>query len=138
MAFAHAAALDSQSEIGLATLAQQMTSSDIVKSLAETVQRDHIEASQKLRGIADEKHLSLPIVESEGTALVRVKLARLTGTAFDRAYVDALLAAQQDIIDRFERYARSGRDPELRSYADTMLPKLRKQLAAARDARASL
>jgi putative membrane protein len=138
VAFARAAAVDSQSGIGLATLAQQITSSDIVKSFAESLQRDHVEASDKLRAIAGEKHVSLPIVESEATAMARVTLARLSGTAFDRAYLDAMVASQQDMIQRFERYARSGADPELRSYADTMLPKLRKHLAAARDARASI
>src|SRR5262245_33512995 len=138
LAFARAAAVDSQSGIGLATLAQQITSSDIVKSFAETLQRDHIDASDKLRAIADEKHVPLPIVESEATAMVRVKLARLSGPAFDRAYLDAMLASQEDMIQRFGQYAKSGADPELRSYADTMLPKLRKHLAAARDARGSI
>jgi putative membrane protein len=138
VAFARAAAVDSQSEIGLAALAQQITSSDIVRSFAETLQRDHIDATNKLRAIADEKRVPLPLVESEATALVRVKLAQLSGTAFDRAYLDAMLASQEDMIQRFDSYARSGADPELRSYADTMLPKLRKHLAAARDARGSI
>lgn len=138
VAFARAAAIDSQSEIGLATLAQQITSSDIVRSFAETLQRDHIDATDKLRAIADEKRVPLPLVESAATALVRVKLARLSGTAFDRAYLDAMLALQEDMIQRFDSYARSGADPELRSYADTMLPKLRKHFAAARDARGSI
>jgi len=138
VAFARAAAADSQSGIGLATLARQISSSDIVKSFAESLQRDHVEASDKLRTIADEKHVSLPLVESEGTAMVRVKLARLSGTAFDRAYLDAMVTSQEDMIQRFERYAASGADPELRSYAETLLPRLKKHLAAARDARASI
>src|SRR5882724_4544172 len=58
--FARAAAQDGQAEIALALTAQQTTSSTIVKMLAEQLQRDHLEAADKLREIGAKKHEALP------------------------------------------------------------------------------
>ena len=136
--FARAAAQDGQAEIALAVLAQQATSSTIVKMLAEEVQRDHLDAADRLREIGAQKHEPLPTVATRAAQVDIGALARLKGSAFDRAFADRVIAGHRDAIAMFQRYAASGGDPELRGFADRMLPKLRKHLSAAEDVKTQL
>lgn len=136
--FAVAAAEDGQSEISLSSLAQQMTSSEMVKSLAEKLQRDHLEAFDRLREIGDRKHQPLPNVETEGSERARVALGQLSGSLFDHGYLDLMVALHRHDIDTFAQYAASGGDPELRAFADRMLPKLRGHLSDIEDVRRSV
>jgi putative membrane protein len=136
--FARAAAQDGQAEIALAVLAQQTTSSTIVKMLAEELQRDHLEAADTLREIGAQKHEPLPTVATRTAQVEMAALSRLTGPAFDRAFTDRVIAAHRDAIAMFQQYAASGGDPDLRGFADKMLPKLRKHLSAAEDVKTQI
>jgi putative membrane protein len=64
-------------------------------------------------------------------------LSHLTGSQFDRAFAENVVAAHRDAVAAFSLYAASGADPELRAFADRTLPKLRKMLSGAQDARNS-
>jgi putative membrane protein len=136
--FARAAAQDTQAEIALAVAAQQTTSSTIVKMMAEQLQRDHLEAADKLRSIGEQKHEALPTVATQQAQIEINSVSNQKGSAFDRAFADRVIAWHRAAIPMFERYAASGADPELRSFADTMLPKLRKHLSAAEDVKTEL
>ena len=63
-AFARAAADDAQAEVAIATLAQQTTSSSIVRTFAEDMQRVYLEIADELREIGSRKHQPLPNVVS--------------------------------------------------------------------------
>ena len=63
-AFARAAADDAQAEVAIAALAQQTTSSDIVRTFTEDMQRVYLEIADELREIGNRKHQALPNVVS--------------------------------------------------------------------------
>ncbi len=134
-AFARAVATDAQAEIALATLAQQTTSSDIVRTFAEDMQHVYVDTAQELREIGDRKHEALPNVVSRDDQVALDSLSHLSGAAFDHAFAENVIAAHRDAIAAFQLYASTGADPELRALADRHLPKLRKLLAAAQDVR---
>ncbi len=136
-AFARAAADDAQAEVAIATLAQQKTSSDIVRTFAADMQRVYLEMADELREIGTSKHQPLPNVVSADDQVTLDELSHLKGTEFDRAFAENVVAAHRDAVAAFQLYASSGADPELRGFADRMLPKLRKMLSSAQDARNS-
>lgn len=136
-AFARAAAGDAQAEIAIAALAQQTTTSDIVRMFAEDMQRVYLEMAGELRDIGDRKHEALPNVVSAKDQVTLDALSHLKGNDFDRAFAENVIAAHHDAVTAFQLYASSGADPELRGFADRRLPRLRKLLAAAEDARNS-
>jgi putative membrane protein len=136
--FAVAAAQDSQSEIALSQLAEQLTSSEMVKSLAEKLQRDHLESADRLREIGDAKRQPLPTVQSEESWRAQTALSQLSGSLFDHGYLDLMVAMHRHDIDTFAQYAASGSDPDLRGFADRMLPKLRSHLSDIEDVRKSI
>jgi len=136
-AFARAAADDAQAEVAIAALAQQTTSSDLVRTFAEDMQRVYLEMADELREIGNRKHQPLPNVVSRDDQVTLDTLSHLTGGEFDRAFADNVVAAHREAIAAFQLYASSGADPELRGFADRRLPKLRRLLAAAEDVRKS-
>ena len=74
-------------------------------------------------------------VFAQAPAVDAQELSRLAPT--DRAFAENVIAAHHDAVRAFQLYASSGADPELRGFADRRLPRLRKLLAAAEDARNS-
>jgi putative membrane protein len=58
------------------------------------------------------------------------KLEGLSGAAFDRAYLDAMVQHHQQDIQEFERAAQS-ENPQIRQFAERTLPTLREHLQRA-------
>jgi len=105
-AFARAAADDAQAEVAIAALAQQTTSSDIVRTFAEDMQRVYLEMADELREIGNRKHQPLPNVVSRDDQVTLDTLSHLTGGEFDRAFADNVVAAHREAIAAFQEAVR--------------------------------
>ena len=53
------------------------------------------------------------------------------GNEFDRSYDQIQLKAHQDAVALFEAYSKTGDNPELKSWAATILPHLKEHLSMA-------
>ena len=119
-------------EVEAAKLAMERASSADVKSFAQTLQRDHAAANQKLAQIAQQKGLQVP-TQLDGKHKQELdKLARLKGEEFDKAFMkDAGMKDHKQDIQLFERQAREGNDPQLKSFAQETLPTLHSHMQMA-------
>jgi putative membrane protein len=90
--FASDAAIAGMAEVELGTMAAQQGSSAKVKSFGMTMVTDHAKAGNELKSIAAAKGITLPTMLDPMHQATRDKLAKLSGTAFDRAYMDAMVA----------------------------------------------
>jgi putative membrane protein len=70
---------------------------------------------------------------SEDQALYK-KLQGMSGSDFDKAYMEAMVKDHQKDIDEFQREADSGKDADVKSFASETLPTLREHLQMAKDA----
>jgi putative membrane protein len=61
------------------------------------------------------------------------RLSKLSGAEFDREYIKMDLKDHKKTIELFEKQARSGRDAELKAFAEKTLPTLREHHQMARD-----
>lgn len=61
------------------------------------------------------------------------RLGKLSGAEFDREYLKMDLNDHKKTVDLFEKQARSGRDAELKAFAEKTLPTLREHHQMARD-----
>jgi putative membrane protein len=59
------------------------------------------------------------------------KLAKLSGAAFDRAYMQAMVADHKKDVNEFRVESKSGKDPEIKAWAAKTLPTLEEHLALA-------
>ena len=56
------------------------------------------------------------------------RLSKLTGEAFDRAYVEEMVKDHRKDVKAFEQQAARAKDPVLKAWVDKTLPTLREHL----------
>jgi putative membrane protein len=127
--FANKVAEETFKEVALAKLAQGKASSDEVKSYAQTLERDHLQAYDELKSWAAQKNVKLPPPPATGKS-GNLKLEALEGAAFDKAYITAMVADHKKDVAAFERQT-STADPDLRAFVQKTLPTLKGHLEQA-------
>ena len=137
-AFAQKAAGGGAAEVELAQLAMQKASNDAVKQLASRIESDHTKANQQLASIGSNKGWQLPSSPSSEGQATKNKLEKLSGDAFDRAYVEAMIKDHHKDIKEFEREAASGTDTAVKQFASSALPDLKQHLQMAESAQQAL
>jgi len=126
--FARKVAAGGHAEVELAMLAQQKGSSEEVKNLASRLHTDHMKANDELQKIASKKNWNLPTEPTPDQKNQKAKLEKLTGNAFDKAYVDLMVTNHRNNIPMFEREGSKGADAELKQFASNTLPTLKQHL----------
>jgi putative membrane protein len=122
-------------EVELGKLAAQRAQSDEVKKFAQRMVDDHMKANEQLKKIADSKSIKLPTdVEGKDKALMQ-RLEKLNGAAFDRSYMNAMVNDHVKDVSEFKREANAGRDPQVKSFAESTLPTLEEHLQQAKTTR---
>ena len=122
-------------EVELGKLAAQRAQSDEVKKFAQRMVDDHTKANEQLKKIADSKSIKLPTdVEGKDKALMQ-RLEKLNGAAFDRSYMNAMVNDHVKDVSEFKREANAGRDPQVKSFAESTLPTLEEHLQQAKTTR---
>jgi len=121
-------------EVELGKLAEQKAASNQVKEFGKRMEQDHQKAYQELERIAANKGVELP-KQLEGKHKSEVdRLSKLSGEKFDREYMQAMIKDHKEDVDKFQREADKGNDPDLKQYAGKHLPTLKKHLEMARTA----
>jgi putative membrane protein len=128
--FAKAAAESGMAEVELAKLAQKSTNMEI-KALADRLVTDHGKANDELKTIAAKKGILLPAMASATHKATYDRIAKLTGAAFDQAWVAEIVAAHRSSVDRFRKESQDGKDPEFKTFAGKTLPTIEAHLAQA-------
>jgi putative membrane protein len=117
-------------EVELGKLAVQKASSDAVRQFAQKMIDDHSKANDELRTIAAKENITVPdSLDSKRQSKVD-KLAKLSGADFDRAYIKDALKDQD--VQSFQQEAKSGSDPDVKSFASKTLPTLEDHLTTAK------
>jgi putative membrane protein len=131
--FATAAARGNMAEVELGKLAQQKASSNEVKQFGQRMADDHSKALDELKRLAQSKDITLPTTLDAKDKTLEKRLSRLSGPAFDRAYMQAMVADHRTDVSEFRRESQIGKDPELKQWASKTLPTLEDHLKMAQD-----
>jgi putative membrane protein len=138
MRFAREAAIGGMTEVELGKLAVQKGSSDRVKQFGQRIVNDHTKAGDDLKGIAAKDDFSLPSdLDADHKATVD-RLSKMSGTEFDRAFINDMVKDHETDIAEFEKEVKSGTNPDLKSWASNTLPTLRDHLRRAKDDQSAL
>jgi putative membrane protein len=126
----HATA-EGTAQIKLGQLATERSSNDDVTMLAQRMVTDHTRANGKLLTLAHGKKVAPPPAPAEpDSALTTLK--GLSGMKFNQAWADAVVKNQQRAVALFASESRQAQDPDVKNFADSMLPTLHKHLDMAR------
>jgi len=121
-------------EIDLGKMGAQKATNPKVKDFAQRIADDHTKANNELESIAKQKGVTLPMAPSHekgGEHAMTSRLSKMSGAAFDKAFVDDMVTDHQKAITRFENESKSGTDTELKDFATKTLPTLRSHLDTA-------
>jgi putative membrane protein len=158
--FVQMAAHNGLMEIRMGNMAARKAQHPAVKQFGQTLVQDHTKANAELRQVAANKGMKLPIVEEKIAGAgqdaadserqqVREKedatagqghkehaegmkkLQNLSGTEFDREFVQLAVTSHQKTIHEFEKASQQLEDTQIKSWAQKTLPTLREHLQKA-------
>jgi putative membrane protein len=135
--FVHEAALGGLMEVEVGKLAQQKSSSDAVKQFGQRLVQDHTKANDQLKEVAAKQGLSVPdTLDSKHQATVD-KLSKLSGKAFDQAFIKDAVKDHEEDVKKFQKEAQNGKNPGVKNFASETIPVLQEHLSMAKSLKKS-
>ena len=125
-------------EVAMANMALAKSQSEDVKQFARMMIADHTKAGDELKTLAGQKKYVFPVSVTASQKTTADDLEKLSGTAFDKEYAKVAAADHEAAVKLFTKEAASGKDPEVKSWAETTLPTLKNHLQAAQDLQAKV
>jgi putative membrane protein len=117
-------------EISMGQLAQQQAESPGVRSFGQQLVTDHTAANTRATAVASQMGMTPPSEPSKKHKSDQAKMAKMSGAAFDRAFVRHMVADHKMEIAEHRRAAKMKNDA-VAAYATETLPVLEKHLEAA-------
>lgn len=129
-----------EDEIKLAQLGSQQASNPDVKNFAQQLVTDHQKLAQDLQTLASNKGVELKSEQKaeQGESHEYKKLAKASGTDFDRQFMDHMVSDHKKDVKEFKDRADDAKDPDVKSFAQNALPTLQHHLQMAQQLQQSV
>jgi putative membrane protein len=131
--FLSKAAQANLAELELGRLAADKAENSDVKQFGQKMVDDHGKANKEVEALAGQKGVTLPTYIDAAHKAAKARLEKLSGSAFDRAFAAQMVKDHQAAVTLFRTQARSGKDPDVKAFAEKMLPDLEGHLKMAQD-----
>jgi putative membrane protein len=122
------AARGNMAEVELGKLAAERGSSDAVKQFGQRMADDHGKAQDELKGLAQNKGVTMPADLDPKHKQLRDRLSKLSGADFDKAYINEMVRDHKKDVGGFKREAGRSKDAEVKAWAEKTLPTLEDHL----------
>lgn len=119
-------------EVQMGNLALQKGTSADVKAFAQRMVTDHSKANAELAQFATAKGLALPTELADAPKASYEHLNGLSGTEFDKAYMQHMVADHEQAVADFDKASTSATDADLKAWAGKTLPTLKEHLELAK------
>jgi putative membrane protein len=119
-------------EVQLGQLASQRGTSNAVKEYGQRMVQDHTQVNEQLKQLATQKGVTLPTSIGSKNQQVKQRLSNLSGTNFDREYLNQMLQDHEKDVAAFQTAAQQGQDPDVKVFAAQALPTLQEHLEQVR------
>ena len=120
--FVKSAAETSAIEVHLGKLAADKGSSDSVKQLGKRMVETHTQTGEQLNRAATALKLETPSDTPRKAKKAEDKLAKLSGSDFDKAYTKIAAEEQKQAVKQFEHEAKNGKIQGVKDFAAKALP----------------
>jgi putative membrane protein len=116
------AAQGGMTEVKLGELAAQKGMHDDVKSFGQMMVKDHTAISGDLKALAAQKGVTLPdSLDAKHQGMVD-KMAALTGSKFDDAYIAGMIKDHKMDAREFKAESAETKDADIKSFVDKSIP----------------
>ena len=120
--FILAAAQGGMTEVKLGELAAQNGKRDDVKAFGKMMVKDHSAINDDLKVLAAQKGVTLPdSLDAKHQAMVD-KMAALTGSEFDNAYIAGMIKDHKADAKEFKAVSAETKDADIKSFVDKSIP----------------
>jgi putative membrane protein len=120
--FILAAAQGGMTEVKLGELAATNGMRDDVKEFGQMMVKDHTAINDDLKALAAQKGVTLPdSLDAQHQAMVD-KMAALTGSGFDDAYIKGMIKAHQEDARVFKAEFTATHDSDIERFLDQSIP----------------
>jgi putative membrane protein len=127
-AFAMKAAQGGVAAVQMGKMAVEKAGSPDVKAFGQQMVDDHTKANDDLKSLAEKKGMTLLTDMNAHQQGSYSKLRRLSGDAFDRAYVKDMVKDHEEDVKEFQKEAKNGTDEDIKGFAARTLPVLQGHL----------
>lgn len=121
----------SLAEISAGQLAGQQATTPAIRQTAQTIVSDHQEGLTQLGNLAQRYSMTLPSAPNDMQQQLATQLQSLTGTDFDRTYLQDQITGHQQAIALTQQEISAGTNPDVQQLARATLPVLQKHLQMA-------
>ena len=132
-AFLTEAASGGMMEVKLGQYAAEHAANDRVKDFGRRMADDHGKANDELKQLSQRESITIPAKMSKRDQQEVDRLTKLHGAAFDRAYMQAMVADHEKDVAKFRQESKSSPDPDVKDFAARTLPTLESHLEMAKD-----
>lgn len=136
--FVKKAAQGGLAEVELGKLASEKASSDDVKQFGQKMVDDHSKANDQLKQIASQKSMDVPSELAPKDKAVVDRLSKLSGPAFDRAYMKHMVMDHSKDAAEFKKESNRGSDQDIKGFASSTLTTIQDHLKMAKDINAKM
>ena len=120
-AFIKDAAKGGMMEVAMGRVAEKNASDSEVKNFGARMVKDHSKANEDLKAIAKEENVEWPAEKEAGK------------WKSDKDYMDAMVKDHETDLAAFEKEAKDGSDPKVKSFADKTAKTVREHLEMAKE-----
>ena len=99
-----------------------------VKDFGNMMAMDHGDAQTKLKAIASSYMLEASDSLDAAHKAIKTKLEGLSGAAFDKEYINAMVKGHKDAVALFEKEISTGGNSRVKDFASSVLPTIQKHL----------
>jgi putative membrane protein len=124
------AARAGNAEIALADIADRRSTDAEVKAMAEKLKADHQAMDTDLQALGTKLKVMIPTDVTPDQKSLATKLGKLSGRAFDKAYLETTVKDHQDALALYTRAGKNA-DPDLKTFIDQALAVLNDHLRRA-------
>ena len=126
--FMKKAADGGMTEVELGRLAAEKGGSDEVKDFGNQMVKDHSKINDNLKEVAGKMNVTLPDKVSAKHHATIEKMAGMSGAAFDKAYVPAMVKDHEMDIAEFEKADKTVKNPDLKKFIEDSIPMMKDHL----------
>jgi putative membrane protein len=137
-AFVDEAARGGKMEVDLGRLAEQNASDARVKQFGARMVKDHTKLNSELGTVAKSIGLTIPTTLSAGQQTEYAKLSKLSGSKFDKAYMDLMVSDHSGDLAAFQKEEAATQNPKLKRAVAKAIPIIQEHLNMAKSDSAKL
>jgi len=121
--------MSNMAEVEMGKLAQSKSQNAEVKAFAQKMVDDHGKALTEVQTLAQSKGVTLPTELDAKHKAMSAKLEKMSGDAFDKAYVkQGGVGAHKETLTKLQAASKGAKDPEVKGQVDKMIPVVQEHL----------